>query len=239
MCDQTKSVGKGYVRQILPFSAVDGPGNRAVIFFQGCNMRCLTCHNPETIPAFDHSVPISVNEVLQGVLPYRAFIDGVTITGGECTLQGAFLKDLVEALYAQAIPVLIDSNGLQIGAIEDIKGMIEGVMLDIKSADAEEHLLLTGVPFDLIQRSALTLLAWGIVKEIRTVVHPDLAWETTLSWVAKHLQSHPHIRYKVIGFRSHGVKGNWQHKAMADKTFMARVEQKLMQLGVVNYLIVT
>ena len=39
----------GKVARILPMSFVDGPGNRAVVFLQGCNFRCLYCHNPETI----------------------------------------------------------------------------------------------------------------------------------------------------------------------------------------------
>ncbi len=37
------------VNKIIRFSNVDGPGNRTAIFFQGCNFRCLYCHNPETI----------------------------------------------------------------------------------------------------------------------------------------------------------------------------------------------
>ena len=40
---------KGLVNKILPFSSVDGPGNRTTIFLQGCNFNCLYCHNPETI----------------------------------------------------------------------------------------------------------------------------------------------------------------------------------------------
>lgn len=36
------------VNRIIPFSAVDGPGNRTVVFLQGCNMDCKYCHNPET-----------------------------------------------------------------------------------------------------------------------------------------------------------------------------------------------
>ena len=38
----------GAVNKILKQSFVDGPGNRAVIFLQGCNFRCLNCHNPYT-----------------------------------------------------------------------------------------------------------------------------------------------------------------------------------------------
>ena len=37
------------VNKIIPFSSVDGPGNRTAIFLQGCNFDCLYCHNPETI----------------------------------------------------------------------------------------------------------------------------------------------------------------------------------------------
>ena len=39
---------RAVVNRILPFSSVDGPGNRTAIFFQGCNIDCRYCHNPET-----------------------------------------------------------------------------------------------------------------------------------------------------------------------------------------------
>jgi len=42
------------VSKILTFSCVDGPGNRLVIFFQGCNFNCRTCHNPQTIGVCNH-----------------------------------------------------------------------------------------------------------------------------------------------------------------------------------------
>ena len=37
------------INKIIPFSNVDGPGNRMAIFFQDCPFSCLYCHNPETI----------------------------------------------------------------------------------------------------------------------------------------------------------------------------------------------
>lgn len=40
---------KAPVNKIIPFSNVDGPGNRTAIFFQGCPFNCQFCHNPETI----------------------------------------------------------------------------------------------------------------------------------------------------------------------------------------------
>jgi len=42
------------VNKIIPFSSVDGPGNRTAIFLQGCSLDCCYCHNPETIRACVH-----------------------------------------------------------------------------------------------------------------------------------------------------------------------------------------
>ena len=41
---------KGFVADTITFSSVDGPGNRFVVFLQGCNFDCVACHNPQTIP---------------------------------------------------------------------------------------------------------------------------------------------------------------------------------------------
>ena len=40
------------LHRIIPFSNVEGQGNRTSIFLQGCKLNCLYCHNPETIPRY-------------------------------------------------------------------------------------------------------------------------------------------------------------------------------------------
>ena len=42
------------VSKVLTYSIVDGPGNRLVIFLQGCNFDCAACHNPHTIGDCNH-----------------------------------------------------------------------------------------------------------------------------------------------------------------------------------------
>ena len=53
---------KGVINKIIPFSNVDGPGNRLSIFFQGCNYDCIYCHNPETIEIFNENSKQNVSE---------------------------------------------------------------------------------------------------------------------------------------------------------------------------------
>ena len=50
----------GFVADTISFSNVDGPGNRFVVFLQGCNFDCVACHNPQTIPG---------HQPLEGYLP--------------------------------------------------------------------------------------------------------------------------------------------------------------------------
>lgn len=66
-------------------SVVDGPGLRAVVFFQGCPHHCMGCHNPETWdPARGR------RETLQNVwdtIAQHPLLQGITLSGGEPFLQ--------------------------------------------------------------------------------------------------------------------------------------------------------
>ncbi len=75
----------------------------------------------------------------------RAFTSGVTISGGECTVQFDFLLDLVKGLKDKGYEVFIDTNG-NVSKEKFIRLMayVDQFMIDLKSIHEEEHRALTG-----------------------------------------------------------------------------------------------
>ncbi|MCS6970143.1 MAG: 4Fe-4S single cluster domain-containing protein [Planctomycetota bacterium] len=73
-----------------------GPGVRAVIWVQGCLLRCPGCVAPET-HALDGGTAVPVATLVQR-LAALPDIDGLTISGGEPLLQAEALNELIDGL---------------------------------------------------------------------------------------------------------------------------------------------
>lgn len=236
----------GYVRRILPFSSVDGPGNRTIIFLQGCSFRCAYCHNPETIAlgsalSTDEVRLMAVEDVIREVLKYRLFISGVTISGGECTLQPEFLLALVKALKKEDFNVLVDTNGdFDQAYYECLKPWVDGFMLDVKSVNPQAHRELTGEDNQPVIKNLYRMAQDQTLYEVRIVIvseWPDNV--NTVSYVSQVLASNaPNTRYKLIRFRPHGVVGQFKNKSMPDHTEMEKLEKIAIEAGLNQVILV-
>lgn len=235
---------KAYFRNIIPFSAVDGPGNRTVIFLQGCNLNCLYCHNPETIAigAQPEVKEVSVTSLWEIIEPYQAFVSGVTISGGECTLQGEFLTAFCQLLKQKGVHVLLDSNGLMPSErLDALMSVSDGFMFDVKAVNQEAHQRLTGVSNKLILDNVAYAAKSHKVYEIRTVLYENSASTLeTLDWVSYLiLNEDPHIRYKLIQYRAHGVREAYQSQLQGiTKAEAAKYYKYVKDKGVTNLVLV-
>lgn len=208
----------GLIADTLRTSVVDGPGNRFVVFLQGCNFDCIACHNPQTIPGHapvDGHVPIrrTVDDVVEEIRDVAPFIRGVTVSGGEATQQPAFLRSLFAIIKAdrdlQRLSCFVDSNGACEQTTWDrLAPVMDGAMIDLKCLDPEIHQSMTGRTNDQVLASIEHLQQIGLLHEVRLLLlsgvndAPDLV-ERTGRWLAA---VNPSMRLKVIGFRSHGSR---------------------------------
>lgn len=141
----------GRIHSFESFGTVDGPGIRFVVFMQGCPMRCLYCHNPDTWLK-EGGKEYGAQEVAANALRYKSYFSGgggVTVSGGEPMLQAAFVEELFTILKSKGIHTALDTSGVLFRAddphaYDGLLKVTDLVLLDIKHIDGVGHKQLTG-----------------------------------------------------------------------------------------------
>ncbi|MEZ5117056.1 MAG: radical SAM protein [Candidatus Nanopelagicales bacterium] len=236
----------GLVADVVRFSWVDGPGNRYVVFFQGCGFDCVACHNPHTIPLHTpRAREMSVEALVADLRPVVPFLSGVTASGGESTLQADFLRAWFEALKSDpglaGLTTFVDSNGSASRATWDrLAPVMDAAMIDLKALAPEVHRLLTGEPNDAVLDSIRHLSDLGKLHEVRLLLVPGVndderTLRRTAEWL---LDVDPAMRVRVIGFRRHGVRAAARDFPEATEEQRADYVRILVDAGVRDPLLV-
>lgn len=213
--DRTRSVRRGgdilkipYIIQIQKFSVHDGPGIRSTVFFKGCPMRCLWCHNPESQnpePEYmtepdgrreqvgrAYSVPELVRLLARDQIFYEQSGGGVTLSGGEVMIQDPdYLAALLDALQRQGISVAIDTCGhAPRSHFERVLPFTDLFLYDLKMMDSDMHRKYTGISNDLILDNLKYLNENGAVIDLRLIMVGDLNMDpASLEQIAGWLQT--------------------------------------------------
>lgn len=170
---------KGRIHSVESFGTVDGPGIRMVVFLQGCPLRCLYCHNPDTWSRVGGSERYA-DELIAEFEKNRAFYSngGITVTGGEPLWQIDFVTELFALAKQKGIHTCIDTSGItfnensqkELEAMDRLMSLTDLVMLDIKHTDSAAHKVLTGANNEPVLRFCRYLEAKGVPVWIRRVV---------------------------------------------------------------------
>lgn len=143
---EEKAPVRGRIHSVETFGALDGPGIRYVVFFQGCPLRCLYCHNPDALCPTDGTEK-SAAEVVEEIGRYKSFIrtGGVTLSGGEPLAQPAFALDILRRCKAAGLHVAVDtSGGVELEHCRPVVEEADLLLLDIKALDDALCRKLTG-----------------------------------------------------------------------------------------------
>ena len=136
----------GRMHSLESMGLVDGPGVRAVVFLQGCPLRCRYCHNPDT-QAVTGGTEITAEELTRRLLRFRPYFaggGGVTFSGGEPLMQPEFLAEMLRRLQENGIHTCLDTAGAGCGDYEAILAHTDLVLFDVKHEDPDGYQALTG-----------------------------------------------------------------------------------------------
>ncbi len=127
---------------------VDGPGVRAVVFTQGCPLRCACCHNPDTWnPA--EGTEWEMADLLHKIRRCKGYFGkngGVTVSGGEPLLQSEALISLFSTLKEEGIHTALDTSGCILNdSVKELLSLTDLVLLDYKYTNEKDYLAYTGM----------------------------------------------------------------------------------------------
>jgi pyruvate formate lyase activating enzyme len=160
---------------------------------------------------------MTVEQVLDQVRPWVPYLDGITFSGGECTLQWEFLLECLPRLRGElGLPVLLDSNGnMPAEVLECLLPETDGLLFDLKALDPQAHRALTGCGNERILANLARAAAAGKVTEVRTVLIPGVTDEPAtvlaMARLVAGLGNGPPLR--LSRFRPQGVRGPWAQVA--------------------------
>lgn len=146
----------------------DGPGNRIVYHLQGCNLRCPWCSNPEGLETGGGNAH-TVEELVRDALACRMmFFDGggVTLTGGEVTVQFDAVKALLSGLKAEGIHTAIETNAVH-PRLPELFPLTDFLIMDCKHYDPEKHRAVTGASNRLTHENLALAVAAGKRPAVR------------------------------------------------------------------------
>lgn len=216
------------LHRIIPFSNVEGRGNRCAVFLQGCKLNCLYCHNPETIPRYTAEAKlVSLQYLFEQIMEARPFIRGVTFSGGEPTLHHQKLLPLCQALRTQGLSIYLDSSGFfEFDKIRplikvcdkflfDLKGDGEGLGALCFDRQNRTGRVLPNLPQRPLRPQNLTrnlhnlqqLLTLNKVEEVRLVlINGFFDAEELVKKTAQLLRPYPDVLFTLIRVHNQGTR---------------------------------
>lgn len=190
------------IYSITPFTLLDFPDKTAcILWFAGCNMRCLYCYNPDIVLGKGR---INCDDALKFIRSRKGLLDGVVFSGGECTLHKQ-ISSLALEIKQMGMLVKIDTNGSNPKEMEAMlqNKLIDYVALDFKGTPNSFQKITQSDLFQQFETTLTLLIQSNVPFEVRTTVHSELINEKDLIWMQNYLETKG---YKGQYYMQHAMK---------------------------------
>ena len=191
---------------MAPFSTGDFPDRlSAVLFTQGCPLRCRYCHNPHLRPLAPTGA-LTWGQVAAWLRRRSFLLDAVVISGGEPTIQAGLMEALSE-IRALGFATGLHSSGANPNRLAQVLPLLDWIGLDFKAPFARYAAITGSSSSGTRARRALhTVLGSRTPFEIRTTIHAALLGADDLIDMAHELQRYGVSRWVLQMFRATGCE---------------------------------
>lgn len=159
------------------FTLIDYPGKvAAIVFTQGCNLRCPYCYNRSLVLPEFFGAPLPQAEIFAFLESRKGRLDGVVVTGGEPTVHPD-LPQFLRAIREMGFLVKLDTNGACPEILEEVirEGLVDYIAMDVKAPLPKyPEVTGSGIAPEKIQRSIALILESGLEHEFRTTVVKEM-----------------------------------------------------------------
>lgn len=172
---------------ITPFTLLDYPNKSAcILWYAGCNMRCLYCYNPEIVLG---KGDITFSETISFLKKRKGLLDAVVFSGGECLIHKNIVEQIKE-VKALGFLVKIDTNGSNSKVVKQLldNNLIDYVALDFKALKPNYNAITKSNLFDEFEETLDLLLVCSIPFEVRTTYHSELISDADLNQMMHFLE---------------------------------------------------
>lgn len=176
------------IYSITPFTLLDYPNKSAcILWFAGCNMRCLYCYNPEIVLG---KGTLSFEKTLSFLHSRKNLLDAVVFSGGECLLHKKIIP-LIAEVKKMGFLVKIDTNGSSPEVMQELlkHNLIDYIALDFKAPKSKFQNITQSNLYDAFEKTLDLILKYEIPYEVRTTYHSDLLTEEDLREMIRFLQN--------------------------------------------------
>lgn len=210
---------KGRVHSIESMGLVDGPGVRCVVFLQGCPLRCLYCHNPDSQGAGGSQMEAA--QLVKQLVRFRSYFEksggGVTCSGGEPLSQPEFLAEVLARVQHAGIHTCLDTSGVGLGDYDSILAHTDLVLFDVKHHSQEGYRQITGGEIHATDPFLEAVRRAHVPMWVRHVVVPGLTDQAEhLAALRAYVDTLPHVqRVELLPFHKLGAH-KYQALGLAD-----------------------
>jgi len=163
------------IYDITKFTMLDYPNKLScIIWFSGCDYNCKYCYNQSIIENVCYN--IKEEEVIEFLKSRVGKLEGVVLSGGECTTYGNDLIPLIKSIKELGFKIKIDTNGNNTYIIYKLIQMdlIDYIAIDYKSSQDNYKKVTGGGDIDNLYRTLDVLKRHDVKYEIRTTTYADI-----------------------------------------------------------------